>query len=121
MSTFGRQRKVAQVLLLNVIGHGKATDRKFLPIRERFSSMIQKELDDAVAYGQIEPQDTSLLAHMWIGAFHEVILRWLLTGEPHPLTSATPTLTLALLRSVGVTQAFTGHDCKTASKTETMR
>ena len=106
MATFGRQRKVAQVLLLNVIGHGKATDKKFLPIRERFSSLIRDELDQAVNIGQIDPQDTSLLAEMWIGALHEVILRWLLREKSYSLVSKVPYLTAALMKSVGAPSHF---------------
>lgn len=101
LATFSRQHKVAQVLLLNVIGHGKATDKRFLPVREGFSQLIQHELDAAVAEGQIPPQNTTLVSQMWVGALHEVILRWLLTGQPASLTSAAPHVKGALLRSVG--------------------
>ncbi|MBI4340507.1 MAG: TetR/AcrR family transcriptional regulator [Chloroflexi bacterium] len=105
VSTFARQRKVAQVLLLNIIGHGRETDRRFLPMRERFSQMIQEELDAAVSADQIPPQDTALVSQMWVGALHEVILRWLLTGQPSPLTNATPPLQGALMRSIGAEPA----------------
>lgn len=101
MATFARKRNVAQVLLLNVVGNGKATDRKFLPIRERFSKLIQQELDAAVESGQIKPVDTLIVSRIWVGGLHEVILHWLLTGQPSPLTTATPTLQMALLQSVG--------------------
>ncbi len=106
MATFARQRKVARVLLLNVIGHGKATDKRFLPMRERFSVLIMQELDAAVAAGQIPPQDTTLVSQMWVGAIHEVILRWLLTGQPSPLTSATLQLQASLLLSIGADPAL---------------
>ena len=102
MNTFARNRNVAQVLLLNLVGNGKATDRKFLPIREKFSKLIQKELDAAVSAEQIKPMDTLLVSRIWVGGFHEVILHWLLTGQPSPLTTATPTLQMILLGSVGV-------------------
>lgn len=102
MQTFSNQRKVAQVLLLNIVGHGKATDKVFLPIRDRFSLMIQEELDTAMEVGQIRKIDKVLISQMWVGALHEVILRWLLTGHPDPLTNATAELTSALLRSIGV-------------------
>ncbi len=105
MATFGRQRKVAQVLLLNIMGHGKAVDKKFLPMRDRFAELIQQELDAAVAQGQIAPQDTALLSRMWVGSLQEVIMRWLLTGQPSHLTDATPSLRSALLRSIGVDPA----------------
>ncbi len=105
MATFSRQRKVAQVLLLNIMGHGKAIDKKFLPMRDRFAELIQQELDAAVAQGQIAPQDTALVARMWVGSLQEVIMRWLLTGQPSHLTDATPALRSALLRSIGVDPA----------------
>ena len=105
IATFSRQRKVAQVLLLSIMGHGKAMDRKFLPMRERFSELIKEQLDAAVAQGQIEPVDTGLVARMWIGSLHEVILHWLSTGQPSPLTNVTPALQTALLRSVGADPA----------------
>ncbi len=105
MATFARQRKVAQVLLLNIMGHGKAIDKKFLPLRDRFSELIQQELDAAVAQGQIVPQDTALISRMWVGSLQEVIMRWLLTSQPNHLTDATPLLRSALLRSIGVDPA----------------
>ena len=105
LDTFSRQRRVAQVVLLNVMGHGMAVDRKFLPIRDRFSVLIREELDAAVAAGEIEPQDTVLVARMWVGALQEIILHWLLTGEPEPLVRVAPDFRRALLRSVGARAA----------------
>jgi TetR/AcrR family fatty acid metabolism transcriptional regulator len=102
VTTFARQRKVAQVLLLSILGHGRDSDRKFLPVRERFTDLIRQELDIAVEQGYIEPVDTILVSQMWIGALHEVILRWLLIGDPNPLTIVIPTLRATLLRSIGI-------------------
>ena len=101
MAVFVRKRNIAQVLLLNVVGNGKTMDRKFLPIRERFLELIKQELDSAVESGQIAPVDTSLAARVWLGGIHEVILHWLLTGQPRSLSEATPALRTALLMSVG--------------------
>ncbi|MBI2166360.1 MAG: TetR/AcrR family transcriptional regulator [Chloroflexi bacterium] len=106
LATFSRHRKVAQVLLVNLMGHGRTIDRRFLPIREKLSELIKGELDAAVAQGQIECQDTSLVAAVWVGALHEVIMRWLLTGQPSPLSGVAPELRSTLLRSVGVDPAM---------------
>ena len=38
---------------------------------------------------------------MWVGALNEVILRWLLTGQPNPLVNVAPALKNVLLRSIG--------------------
>lgn len=100
MTTFARKRNVAQVLLLNIVGNGKATDKKFLPIREKFSKLIQQELDEAIVSGQIKPVDTLMVSRIWVGGLQEVILHWLLTGQPSSLTAATATLQTVLLKSV---------------------
>lgn len=107
IAMFARKRNMAQVLL-NIVGNGKTMDKKFLPIRERFSRLIQQELDAAVDSGQIKPVDTLLVSQMWVGALHEIILRWLLTGQPSPLTSATTTLCSVLLKSVGADMDMIG-------------
>lgn len=101
MTVFAAKRTIAHVLLLNIAGNGKAIDRKFLPITEKFSALIRQELDAAVAACQIPPVDTALVALMWVGSIREVIFHWLLTGKPSPLTLATPALRTALLRSIG--------------------
>ena len=79
---------------------------KFLPMREKFSAFIKIELDNAISVGQIEAQDTELIAHMWFGAVYEIIMRWLIVGQPNPLTDATNTLILSLLRSVGASDQY---------------
>jgi len=101
ISTFSKQQKIARILLLNVMGHGITTDKLFLPTWNRFSQLIETELKDAVSQGQIDPIDTALLAKVWLGALHEIIVQWLLTNEPNPLSQTIPELTTALLRSVG--------------------
>ena len=83
------------------MGHGITTDKLFLPTWNRFSQLIETELKDAVSQGQIDPIDTALLAKVWLGALHEIIVQWLLTNEPKPLSKTIPGLTTALLRSVG--------------------
>lgn len=105
LAVLARKRNVAQVLLLNIVGNGRVTDRKFLPIREKFTGHIKRELDAAVDSAQIKPLDTGLVSHVWVGAIHEVILHWLLTGQPAHLTAACPSLRGVLLRSIGADPA----------------
>lgn len=85
LSTFSKQRKLAQILLVNIVGQGRSMDRKFLPIRDKFAGLIRLELDSAVAAGAIRPVDTKLVSRLWLGALSEVILRWLLQEKPAPL------------------------------------
>ncbi len=88
--TFSKQRKLAQILLVNIVGQGRSMDRKFLPIRDKFAGLIKKELDSAVEVGAIRPVDTNLLSRLWLGALSEVILRWLLQEKPEPLMDRAP-------------------------------
>lgn len=106
MAIFSRQHNIARVLLLNIIGHGKATDRKFLPMRERFSGLIKRDLDEAIKAGQIASTDTELASQMWVGALYEVILRWLLTSQPQNLEAIAPKVRNVLLESVGADADF---------------
>lgn len=102
LSTFSKQRKLAQILLVNIVGQGRAMDKKFLPIRDRFARLIQKELDAAVVAGLVPPMDTVLVSHVWLGALHEVILQWLLSDRSAPLAETATALRDMLLRSIGV-------------------
>ena len=104
LHTLAGQRKLARVLLINVVGHGKALDKKFLPVRDKFAGLIQRELDNAVAEGVIEPIDTLLASRAWLGALHEVLFQWLMDDAPPPITTLTPTLGTLLFRSVGIPQ-----------------
>ena len=102
LSTFSKQRKLAQILLVNIVGQGRSMDRKFLPIRDKFAGLIKKELDRAVESGVIRPVDTNLLSRLWLGALSEVILRWLLQEKPAPLMDSAPEVRDLLMNGVVV-------------------
>jgi hypothetical protein len=73
-------------------------------VRERFASLIQGYLDDAVAEGSIPPVDTRVATFAWLGAVNEVVIQWLYRGRPDLLAEAVPVLTRILLRSIGAAQ-----------------
>lgn len=98
--TFSKQRKLAQILLVNIVGQGRSMDRKFLPIRDKFAGLIKKELDRAVEAGAIRPVDTNLVSKLWLGALSEVILRWLLQEKPRPLMESAPEVRDLLMNGV---------------------
>ena len=100
--TFSKQRKLAQILLVNIVGQGRSMDRKFLPIRDKFAGLIKKELDGAVESGTIRPVDTNLLSRLWLGALSEVILRWLLQEKPAPLMDSAPEVRDLLMNGIVV-------------------
>ena len=101
MQTFGQHRALAKIALVQAVGLGESFEEKRREINDRFSSIIQKYLDEAIAEGSILAIDTEVAARAWMGALNEVVLRWVYTGSPNP-ERATPALRTLLLRSIGV-------------------
>ena len=101
LETLTRKRALAQLLLVNIVGHGRAMDRKFLPVRKKFETFIRGELDLALEAGALRPGvSTEVAARLWLGALHELILHWLLEERPEPLTSRAEELKRLLLEGV---------------------
>ncbi len=107
LQTFSNHARLAKILLASGVGLGPAFDQSLLRLHDRFATLIRERLDAAVADGSILPLDTTLASYAWMGALNEVILRWLYTGQPSPLTAAAPQLKRLLLSSVGAGQRFT--------------
>ncbi len=100
LETFSRHRGLSKILLVEAVGLGHGFDEKLMQVRGRFAAMIQRRLDLAVAAGRIAPMETEIVAWAWFGAINEIVVRWLITGQPAQLESAFPTLRALLLRSV---------------------
>ncbi|GAP63221.1 hypothetical protein ARMA_1644 [Ardenticatena maritima] len=101
LETFGQYRHLAKIVLVQAVGLGQIFEQKRIEVHQRFVHVIKRELDKAVAEGDIPPIDTEVAALAWMGALNEVVIQWVHTGEPDP-TRSLPTLRLMLLRSVGV-------------------
>jgi TetR/AcrR family fatty acid metabolism transcriptional regulator len=101
VETFARKRALGQLLLINIVGHGRSLDRKFMPVRRKFQDFIREELDAAVRAGALsEDVDTELASQVWLGALHEVILHWLIDDHPQPISSSGAALGRLLLKGV---------------------
>lgn len=105
LQTFARHRELARILLLESVSLGPQYQRKRLEVHERFASLIQGYLDEAVAEGSIPPLDTRVATLAWLGALNEVVIQWLYRGRPDLLTEAVPALAPLLLRSIGAKPA----------------
>jgi TetR/AcrR family fatty acid metabolism transcriptional regulator len=99
--TFQKYNKLAKIFLVQAVGLGNSFETKRQEIHDRFSTLVQKYLDEAVLDGDIPPIDTGIAAYAWMGAINEVVIRWVLIGEPSPERSL-PALRTLLLRSIGV-------------------
>ena len=102
---FSGHRQLAKILLVDVVGLGRAFDQKLVGARGRLALVIQRYLDGAVAEGHIPPLDTELTAAVWLGAINEVVVRWLHTGRPERLDAARPALRSLLLNGVGLRES----------------
>ncbi len=100
LATFGKYRRQAKVLLVQASGLGNTFEMKRIEINERFAGLIELYLREAVEAGEIEPVDTAIVAHAWMGAIYSLVIRWVYTGEPEP-ARIIETLVPTLLRSVG--------------------
>lgn len=107
--SLSRHRSLAKILLVSGAGLGRPFDEHLFNLLDRFAEMIKDNLDEAITAGSIQQMDTSVVAYAWLGAVHEIVTRWLYTGEPDPLESAVPTLRALLLRSVGLPIGTDGH------------
>ena len=101
LKNLSRRRRLARILLLQSYGLGAAFERKRLEIFERFAALIKKHLDEAVAEGSIPTIDTEVAAYAWLGAIHELVVRWLHTSKPDPLKKTLPALSGLFLRGIG--------------------
>jgi TetR/AcrR family fatty acid metabolism transcriptional regulator len=105
LRTLTSQRYLAQIILRQGHGLGPSFERKRLEIYSRFARLIKENLDEALAEGSIPPINTEITAYAWLGAINELVLRWIYTGQPDPLTQTLPTLQELFLRGIGITQS----------------
>jgi len=103
LDVFHEYQPLAKVFLVQAVGLGQVFEEKRLEIHQRFVTAIKMYLDQALADGDIPDTDTEVAALAWMGAINEVVIRWVITGEPAP-DRALPALRAVLLRSIGVSE-----------------
>ena len=102
LRTFAAHRALTRLFLVEAMGAGREFNDAVLRLHARFTDLIKRHLDDAVARGLIAPLDTETASIAWFGALNEVATRWVLTGRPKRLDDTYPTLRAMLARSVGI-------------------
>jgi len=101
LTLFARHRRLSKILLVEAVGLGHGFDEALVHARGHFAAMIRGHLDRAVTAGAISPLDTELASWAWFGAINEIVVHWLVTGQPEDLESVVPKLRALLLHSVG--------------------
>lgn len=100
LSTFGKYRRPAKLLLVQAVGLGTVFEQKRMEITDRFAELIRTYLQEAVDVGDIAPVDVEVISHAWMGAIYSVVIQWVYTGEPDQERIMNALLPV-LLRSVG--------------------
>ena len=103
LDTFGKYRRPAKILLVQAVGLGSVFEKKRMEVTDRFAELIQTYLDEAIEIGDIQPVDTEVIAHAWMGAIYNVVIKWVYTGEPTPDRIMTELVPM-LLKSVCYSQ-----------------
>jgi AcrR family transcriptional regulator len=85
--SLAKRRRLARLLMVQGYSMGNAFERKRVQIFDRFAEVIRRQLDAALAQGEIRPLDTALAARVWLGAVNEIIIHWLYAGGPSPIDS----------------------------------
>ena len=100
LTTFGKYRRYAKVLLVQAVGLGASFEDARSAVNERFAKLIGRYLQEAIDHKQIEPVNVEVISVAWMGAIYALMISWVTTNKPAPdeiLSSLVP----ALLRSVG--------------------
>jgi AcrR family transcriptional regulator len=99
---FADHRTLARLFMIEALGAGGEFQARVLQLHDEFIAVIQRHLDAAMAAGVVDAVDTVVASRAWFGALNEVILHWLIKGEPERLEDAYTALRPLLMRSVGV-------------------
>ena len=100
LSTFAKYRRPTKILLVQAVGLGSVFEKKRQEVHDRFASMIEAFLNEAIVAGDIEAVNSKITAHAWMGAIYTLVMQWVMTAEPSKEDIREHLLPL-LLRSVG--------------------
>ncbi|MCS7235456.1 MAG: TetR/AcrR family transcriptional regulator [Armatimonadota bacterium] len=104
LDTFEEHEDLTWVFLVESSGARGPVEQRRWELRAALTDLVRRYLDEAVASGDLPPQDTALAAAVWMGAVSEVVVGWL-RQPSRPLRDVVPQLTSLLLRSVGFPDA----------------
>lgn len=110
MKVFSAHADLARIVLVLAAGATPDFEPRLTAIHNSFIQLVQSELDEAIASGLMQPTDTQLAAHIWVGGCYELIMSWLRqtsassTGVTVPVPdTAAQAITAYNFRALGVT------------------
>lgn len=112
LGMISRHPRLARVALVSGGGLGPSLDSHLMKLDERFARFIKEYLDKAVGDGSIPALETDIVAHAWLGAIKEIVVRWLRARNRDPLQRVIPALRVLLLRSIGIEVSGSGKAVK---------
>ena len=104
LHTFARHRALARLFMVETMGAGHVFQRRMAEVHAEFATIIQRQLDEAVEQGVIEPLDTEIAGRAWFGALNELITDWVLLERSDRLEDSYAALRPLLMRSVGAVE-----------------
>ena len=104
LHTFAKHRALARLFMVETMGAGHVFQRRMAEVHAEFAAIIQRQLDEAVEQGVIEPIDTEIAGRAWFGALNELITDWVLLERPDRLEDSYAALRPLLMRSVGAVE-----------------
>lgn len=104
LHTFAKHRALARLFMVETMGAGHVFQRRMAEVHAEFATIIQRQLDEAVEQGVIEPLDTEIAGRAWFGALNELITDWVLLERSDRLEDSYAALRPLLMRSVGAVE-----------------
>ena len=120
LDTFAANQRLARLILLEAVSLGAIYEAKRAEVHNRFASLIQGYLDQAVDDGAIAPLDTRVTTLAWLGAVNEIVIQSFQPAAPRLADTISP-LTELLLRSVGATSRRSRSRSVRSSRGSTLR
>lgn len=88
LASLSRKRRLAKLLVVQGYSMGNQFERKRAEVFDRFASVIEAQLSQAVANGESPTIDPALTARIWLGAVNELVIHWLYEGGLSPAQQA---------------------------------
>ena len=82
LNILSSQKKLAK-LLITQTNNIKSFEKKRSEIFNKFSNVIEKNINESIKINQYPKVNANLVSKMWIGTFNEIVFNWIFSnGKP---------------------------------------